>query len=386
MTLTPEQLEMRRKGATATDVAALSGFHPYRSPVDVWEEKTGRAPLFVDTTKTKWGNLLEPTVRADYAERHGVHVELHGTLVHPDNPRHMATPDGLVFEGAVLEPCRGLEVKCHTIHERWRYGAPYTDEVPLYELVQCAWNMHVAKLPRWDLVLFADNEPTDYIIPSDAEFQASLVEIADRFWVDHVLADVRPDPDGSDSWTEHVKRRFPKDKDPAFIDADEAIRATVAALREARDGIRIAERTEAALVQAIKEYIGDRAGVRFPGAAGATEAITWKKAADSRGTDWKAVATALGAQSGLLAEAARSLQPLLQVLSTWDQTAQIWGHSKEDGKIATGPAVDALRAVIDLATTGPAPDSIAAKYATTKTGSRRFVVPTTWRAGDSKEG
>jgi predicted phage-related endonuclease len=62
MSLTPAQVAERRSAMTATDLAALSGQHPHRSPVNVWEEKVGLAPPFAGTDRTKWGELLEPVV------------------------------------------------------------------------------------------------------------------------------------------------------------------------------------------------------------------------------------------------------------------------------------------------------------------------------------
>jgi predicted phage-related endonuclease len=42
---TPEQwLADRRKCIGGSDIDAILGLSPYRTPVDVWAEKTGRSP------------------------------------------------------------------------------------------------------------------------------------------------------------------------------------------------------------------------------------------------------------------------------------------------------------------------------------------------------
>ena len=44
MSLTPEQIEFRRRGITGTDISAIMGLNPWKSPLDIWNEKKGLAP------------------------------------------------------------------------------------------------------------------------------------------------------------------------------------------------------------------------------------------------------------------------------------------------------------------------------------------------------
>src|SRR5690349_2159244 len=128
MGLSPGQRDRRLAGITATDVAAIVGVHPYRSVIDVWREKRGEAPPAPETERTRWGEALEPLIRADYEARHGARVEVPGTLEHPDAPWMLATPDGVRYPASGTEPLNGLEIKCHTIRLAHLYGAPGTDE------------------------------------------------------------------------------------------------------------------------------------------------------------------------------------------------------------------------------------------------------------------
>jgi putative phage-type endonuclease len=369
MSLTPDQVAERRSAITATDMAALSGQHPFRSPINVWEEKLGLAPPFDGNERTKWGNLLEPVVRDDYAERHGVHVELHGTLTHPDHPRRKATPDGLVFEGRKRDPDRGLEVKCHTVHERWRYGAPGTDEVPLYELFQCGWNAHVARLPRWDLVLFSDNLPTDYVINLDDDFEAGMAELADRFWIDHVETKVPPAPDGSDAFGEYVGRLY-KRHGVDMVDADQE---TVMRLRAARDALSAAITEWKSAKQATQLLIGEHGGMRL-----ADGAITWSLPKAGRATSWKSAAEWYQKTAQLLASGATpQLTMLYRVLKSWDPEAKVYGHDAGDGTMPAGAAAEALRLAIDTIQSMAAPSAVD-PFTKPSEVSRRFCVPRDW--------
>lgn len=373
MSLTEAQRRERLEGITATDMAALTGKHPFKSPINVWEEKTGRAPFFDGNLKTKWGSLLEVPIRADYAERFDCHLEVPGTLSHPEHAWRKATPDGLVYVGSDPTPARGLEIKCHTIHERWRYGAPGTDEVPIYELVQCAWNMHVARLPRWDLVLFADNVPTDYGIDFDAELDAGLVELGERFWIDHVQADVPPEPDGSDAYGEYVARLH-KTHGTDLVDADIV---TVTRLRALRQIYADAMAAYDTCVQEVKLQIGGSAGLKWT-EDGRQAAITWKQSKAGRQTAWKTAAEWYQKTSQLLASGASpQLRALHRVLSSWEVCSKVFGHNKGDGEVEVGPTVTALAQVLSTIDLMASPDAFA-PYVTEKAAARPFCVPKDW--------
>lgn len=293
--LTKEQIELRKQGITATDVAAIVGVHPYRSALDVLLDKQGKAPEFVETDRVRWGNILEGPIRQDYAERHGVQVVEVGTLVHPGEPWAMATPDGVVYlpGGPSI---RGWECKTHTAWLSSGYGEALTDEVPAHELIQCAWNLHVARavygeqIDRWDLTAFVDGLPTDYIISHDPDLEQMLVEAARNFHQVHVIGGADLPPDGSAGYTEHLKRRFPRDRRDLVQGAPEVVRAAEL-LREARQEIAALEREEERLEQVIKEAIGDAKGVII--GSGKSDKITWTKNKDGSRINWQGAFNAL---------------------------------------------------------------------------------------------
>jgi putative phage-type endonuclease len=278
--LSPAQIELRLTGITATDIAALTGHHPYRSPVDVYCEKIGTAPPFDGNKRTKWGLLLEDPIRRDYAERHGAFVEQPGTLVHPVDEWAIATPDGVVYVGRQLPvgPAdRGLEIKCHTIFEAWRYGEPGTDEVPMHELLQCVWNMYVRELARWDLVAFIDGQPSDYIIERDDELIGMMREIALKFRRDTAQG-IPPAADGTKGYDEYLRRSYPQHAGDDLIPvdaADEDVLDLLAVTIELAD----AEDREERIKQRIKARIGDKSGLVWKEGK-ADRKITWRKAAD----------------------------------------------------------------------------------------------------------
>lgn len=294
---------MRRAGVTATDMAALTGHHPYRSPMDVYCDKNGTAPAFDGNERTKWGLLLEVPIRADYAERHGAYVDVPGTLQHPEDEWAIATPDGAVYvgrTGPVGQADRGLEIKCHTIFEAWRYGEPGTDEVPMHELLQCSWNMHVTGLSRWDLVAFIDGQPRDYVIPRDQELIDMMREIAIRFRR-NLAQGIPPAADGTDGYDQYLRRTYPQHMSEGLIAIDPADRDMVA-LRNVTAELAKLQSTEETLKQALKTRIGEAAGLIWK-EGGKDRKITWRRAASSYKVDHQGALADACAAAALVASA-----------------------------------------------------------------------------------
>jgi putative phage-type endonuclease len=352
MSLSLDQLAQRKTGITATDAAALSGIHPYRSPIDVYCDKLGLAPPFAGNDRTRWGNILEAPIREDYAERHGVRVEVPGTLQHPSVTWALATPDGICYEPRRSHPRNGLEIKTHSFRAADQYGDPGTDEVPPHELVQCAWNMYVSGLDDWDLVAFIDGQPAEYRIKRDDELIEMLRADAERFLVDHVRKKVPPNPDGSESYNGYLAKVH-KQKRPDLLSIDDKPEAMmlVRELQRARAQLAQTKTEVEILTQNVKAIIGDGAGVEWSDPAGkkGTSHITYKQSADGSTTDWQA--------------AWRSLVTEAQLVLSVDY-----------GRDSVGAAV-AFRDV--LANIADENRSVST-YTSPVSGSRRFVCPSHW--------
>lgn len=292
MSLSAEQLAQRKEGITATDIAAIVGLHPYRSPIDVYCDKHGIGVPFVGNERTKWGHILEIPIREDYAERHGVRVEVPGTLDHPSLAWAKATPDGICYVPRRSVPVNGLEIKTHSFRAADQYGDPGTDQVPPHELVQCAWNMFVSGLERWDLVAFIDGQPQEYSITRDDDLIEMLRDNAERFLVDHIRKDVPPDPDGSESYTKYLSTTYPqKSKDLLSLDDKPEARRTVAELRAARAEFDRYETLTEILTQNLKAVCGAHAGLEWtelgPDGKPRKQRIYYKDQKDGEKTDWQ---------------------------------------------------------------------------------------------------
>jgi putative phage-type endonuclease len=120
-------LAQRRGGIGGSDAAAVVGLDPYRSPLMVWLEKTGRAVDTRDTEAMALGRALEPALMDVFAERTGLYVEPPAcALMHETYDHIRCNLDGLVYDSAAsTEPLGIYEAKTAGLHDheramRWR--------------------------------------------------------------------------------------------------------------------------------------------------------------------------------------------------------------------------------------------------------------------------
>jgi putative phage-type endonuclease len=272
--LTDDQQKERRTGIGGSDIAAVLGCDPYRSPWNVWCEKTGRAPPQEENAFTRWGTRLEHAIADDYQERHPeVAVRPSPTLRHPQRIWHIATPDRLCFE--MLEeakwcdrPSYGLEIKNKGFFQRNNWGESGDDAdtaVPDEVLAQCHWSMALTELPQWDVcALIGGNDCRDFTVVRDPEAEGVLIEVAERFWVDCVLRDRPPEYDGSDAAWSYLGGKLKKKAKPvpAPAAAHDLARQIIAAkglIDAASEGKAVAEQKLTAMLIAAGEsgYIAD---------------------------------------------------------------------------------------------------------------------------------
>ena len=70
-----EWLERRKDGIGGSDAAVVCGVSRYKSPVELWMEKTGQLPAQEAGDAAYWGHQLEDLVRAEFTKRTGIQVE-----------------------------------------------------------------------------------------------------------------------------------------------------------------------------------------------------------------------------------------------------------------------------------------------------------------------
>lgn len=301
--LTPEQHEMRRTRVGASEVAAILGLDPWKAPIDIFLEKMGRSQRGELSEPAEWGLRNEPTVLTKYRELHGVELVQPGTLIHPELDLLAATPDGIVVPSvAVHEEIgpdsweRDVQVKCPDKMQRANWGEPGTDDIPEHYWLQVQAEMAVTGLDTADVVaLFGGNKYVEYCVGRDDDTISDILEAVERWWRNHVVADVEPEMMGPNARQILLQRHPTSNK--TILEATPEVLPWIEKIRKAK---RMAAEAKALIEECkvpIILAVGDNSG--FTGEWGR---ITYNTVNRKPKTDWEAVARALKAPPDLIAK------------------------------------------------------------------------------------
>lgn len=292
-------LQQRRTGIGGSDIAAILGLSPWRTPVDVFLDKTGQTPLETDLGEPAyWGTVLEDVVADEFTRRTGRRVQrVNSILRHPGHAWALASIDRALVEPGrmaradegVLKGASGLlECKTGGAHalRDWQ-GADGSDSLPVHYAAQCMWYLAITGQEVCEVAALIGGQ--HYLlrrVERDEATIKAMLEQAEAFWRGHVLERRAPEPrTGADA-----AKLFPQDSgDLIEVSGDAEALALVQDLRAASARLDEVEAERDALIDAIKARIGQASGLSLDGKA----IVTWKAAKPSARTDWKAVAAAL---------------------------------------------------------------------------------------------
>ncbi|WP_413102273.1 YqaJ viral recombinase family protein [Streptomyces sp. Inha503] len=221
-------LTARRSGIGSSDVPAILGLVDLKPPLTVYYDKIGRD---VDDAgeAAYWGTVQEEPVARRWAMQNRSVIRRVGLVAHVDHPHWMTTLDRRVTECPLSEdeqaPC-ALEVKTRSAFKsaQWHAGAP--DDV----LAQMLWQIIVNGYEHMHYaVLIGGNEYHQGTVRADQyqDVMADVTVAVDRFWHEHVQAQVPPEPTGNgDALVKLFRRLHPTRSGAVDIDRhDDAIDA-----------------------------------------------------------------------------------------------------------------------------------------------------------------
>jgi putative phage-type endonuclease len=217
-------LRERRDGIGGSDAPAVMGLSKWKTPLDVFLDKRGEGSPVVENESMRWGTLLEPAIRQEYAERTGqvVRLEPNQLIRHPTLPHMFCTPDGITDSGRLYEG------KVARSAEGW--GEEGTDEIPEAYLIQVQHSLVVTKLSVADVaVLIGGSDFRVYEVPADAELQELIVEAEAAFWKMVQSGDPPAPKTAADA-----AKRFRTVRPGAEVTATQEIEQIVANLRDIR--------------------------------------------------------------------------------------------------------------------------------------------------------
>lgn len=191
--LTEAQHAARANGIGGSDAAVVCGLSRWKTPVELWQEKTGQVePEDLDGKEfVQWGKLLEDVIADEWARRHGRRVRRQNiTRVDKALPFLVGNIDR-----DIVGLREGLECKNSSAWMADEWGEDGSDEVPDFYLIQGVHYMRVMDYDAWNFaVLLGGNELRSYRIERDHEIERMVIDIESDFWNDSVLGGEAPAP------------------------------------------------------------------------------------------------------------------------------------------------------------------------------------------------
>ena len=280
-------LAQRRNGIGASDIAAVLGISPWKTPLQLYMDKRGELPPQEDAPQLRRGRMLEPLVLDFYADETGHEVTRQQECVVGAEPWMLATLDG--FDAIDNAPVEAKTVNAFSAQE---FGDHGSDEVPLHYSAQVHWQMMLTDASTGYLAaLIGSDDFRIFTIKRDHDLESLLIARAAEFW-QRVQAGNPPEPNSEVD----VKLLYPRDTGSS-IEATPEIADAVAELAALKAQSKDIETKEGLAGMKIKTFMGENA--TLIGLDGKPLA-TWKTAKGSQKTDWKAIAEALAAPTEII--------------------------------------------------------------------------------------
>jgi putative phage-type endonuclease len=301
----PDKLEFLRRrqaGLGGSDIAAVLGISPYKTPLDVYHSKV--VPITPDDVQDMseaayWGTALESLVAQEYAKRTGHTIQrITAQLKHPKHNWLVANLDRVAVtpgsraridsNGELKGAEFVLEVKTASAYKASDWGRDgEEDAIPLHYQAQGMGYLAVTGLPYCEFAaLIGGQKFVIKRLERDEETIKAILEQLEAFWFDNVVARKEPAPINSTD----VAKLFPNDNGQAIEASTEALIAYNEAIT-LRQQIKDAEDDLEKRMEVLKMTMGESAVL----ASNGKPLMTWRAPKPSIKVNWEAAALAAGA-------------------------------------------------------------------------------------------
>jgi predicted phage-related endonuclease len=281
-------LEARKDCFGASELGAFHGVDPYYTLLDKYLRDV-EGVVNPPTKQMVYGKLFEEAIFNVACLETGKQFRpsFNKTYRHPEWPKYrlVATPDGLWPENDPDEG--GVECKSLNPHQWLQYG-PTVDDIPPRVELQVRGNMAVLQRPRWTVAVWCGDRLLLYTIERDLEFEAFILEHAEREFRRYFDARVRPPIDGSRNASAWLQRKWPTHKRPDLRLATDDEIEQLRRYGRLRAEQKVLAKERATLENVIKDAIKDREGLVWEGGK-----FTWRRTKDSTWVDWESMAIGL---------------------------------------------------------------------------------------------
>lgn len=265
-------LEYRKQGIGGSDASVVCGINRYKSPVELWMEKTGQLQAQEAGEAAYWGTQLEPFVRAEFTKRTGIWVDHRSELLQSEeHPFILANLDG-ICEVPDIGTCV-FEAKTASAYKagEWENTIPdgYMCQIQHYMAVTGYAGAYIA-------VLIGGNTFKWRFVERDEELISMLIELETAFW-NHVQDGTPPPLDGSDASARFLAQRFPSSTPLSHITLPDTAADLLNQYDEACEQLEIVTERKQKAENLLKEMLGDNEVGTAEG-----RIVTWKSISQER--------------------------------------------------------------------------------------------------------
>jgi len=262
-------LDLRKDYIGASDAGAVLGFNPWKSPVDVWLDKTGKTGSQDDNLAMLVGREMEPTIKRLFEDQENLKVR---------NDNKIRLDDEYPFLGTNLD---GLVVG-ERVPVEYKTTAIWDHEIPDFYFVQIQHQMMITGAKDCYLAVLVLGMNKQFIVEKVKrvdDFVAKMRENLVNFWEEHVLKEVPPDPKS----LKDVKRIYTKTDPESIKEANEDIFSEYLSLTNLREKRSDLDREISKAQMVLMNYMQDKEVIEKSG----IPIVTWKKSREIRRFDRK---------------------------------------------------------------------------------------------------
>lgn len=265
-------LEHRKKGIGGSDASVVCGINRYKSPVELWMEKTDQFPYQEAGEAAYWGTQLEALVRTEFTKRTGIEVQRVEHLLQSEgHPFMLANLDG-ICEVPDYGTCI-FEAKTASAYQ----AGEWEDSVPDAYQLQIQHYMEVTGYKAaYIAVLIGGNTFKWKLVERDEELISMLIELEADFWK-HVQDRTPPPLDGSNASAKFIAERFPNSNPKSQIILPNTAIDLLSQYDEACAQLEVITEQKQKAENLLKEMLGENE----VGTSG-DRIITWKSVAQER--------------------------------------------------------------------------------------------------------
>ena len=278
-------LELRKTGITATDMTAIMGVSPWKTPFALYAEKTGQFQPEPVGEAAHRGLILEDAVATWWESQHeGKKLRRsNGVLRLKDVPWAMCSIDRMVQGEDHI-----VEIKT-SASPLWRIG------IPEFVQVQCQWQLLISGFEEMTVAaLLGGLVFREETVKADRNLQTEMFRKAELFR-EAIENRTAPALDGRDS---DILAAIKPQESEEWAQADDGLDRVAALYSQTLYESKLLDQELSNLAISLKEAIGERQGI-----VGNTGWLaTWRQNKPSLKTDWKAVAEELGASQEIVAK------------------------------------------------------------------------------------